>query len=325
MLFRSDEARRPAHEAIRLGLAIGGLRIDHPGAVDLADGHEGPRRVQRGEQEGDRARVGATAVVPVRGPGEDVPGGIQRSRHIHPVNVPPGALGSKASWWYACAMYATMLGLLTGCGGGADYTLSLTPVVAVPQTPFEGADDLELVLIGEDGEETRVSLGTPSSGETPSIGDLPALHDTRIAVEGWFGDEMVMRGLTEPLNAVHGKVSTDVFVAETENAAWFSDFPDGMYHPMLATLGGGRFWLGGGMANKALSGLPEKGQSATYELTLAPPEDGLGFVETGTLPTYVDADDTNQEERAYAGFTPLTVAGSDEGRILVTEIGRAHV
>lgn len=215
-------------------------------------------------------------------------------------------------------MYATLLGVLAGCGGGADYTLSLSPVVAVPQEPFGGVDRLDLVLRGADGEETRVTLGEPLSGDTPSVGGLPALKDTRIAVEGYFGDELVMRGLTEPLTASHGKVATDVFVAETENAAWFDEFPDGIYHPMVAALGGGRFWVGGGMATKALSGLPEKGQSSTWELTLAPPEDGLGFVETGTLPSYVDADGTSQEERAYAGFTPLSVAGSDQGAWLVT-------
>jgi hypothetical protein len=225
-------------------------------------------------------------------------------------------------------MLWTVSSLLVGCaggGGGADYTLHLSPVVASPQAPFEGLDRIDLVLTPEVGEALRVSLGAPSSGSTPEVTGLPALDATRIAVEGYRDGERVMRGLTEPITAETGDVEASVFVATTETAAWMSAVADGVYLPLLMPLGGGRFWLGGGVENNR-SGSPSKGRDDVLTLTLAPPDDGLMLVDAGTLPLYDDDAKPSTDpvtERMGATVTALTVAGTDEGKFLVTGGGRA--
>lgn len=208
---------------------------------------------------------------------------------------------------------------LTGCtgAGGADYTLHLTPVVASPQSPLEGLDRIDLVLTPAEGDPVRVPLDAPTSGGTPEVTGLPELVDTRIAVEGYRDGDLVLRGLTEPLTASSGEVEATVFVASTETTAWLGPLTEGLYLPLLAPLGGGRFWLAGGAGN-GRSNEPSKEQDAAYVLTLAPPDDGLAFQAIGTLPAYDDADGVSTTARMGATATVLTAAGDSQGMVLVT-------
>lgn len=215
-------------------------------------------------------------------------------------------------------MLLAVMGVFVGCtGGAADYTLHLTPVAASSQSPFEGLDRIDLVLTPAVGDALRVTLGSPSSGATPEITGLPPLEDTRIAVEGYAGDTLAMRGMTEPLTASDGVVEAKVFVASTETTAWLGALPEGLVLPMVVALGEGRFWVGGGATNNR-GGEPRKENDAVQVLSLAPPDENLAFVVTGTLPGYTDADGSQQTARMGATVTPLTVSGTDEGKVLVT-------
>ncbi|MFN7142368.1 MAG: hypothetical protein ACK4YP_01215 [Myxococcota bacterium] len=215
-------------------------------------------------------------------------------------------------------MLLAVMGVLVGCtGGAADYTLHLTPVAASSQSPFEGLDRIDLVLTPAVGDALRVTLGSPTSGATPEITGLPPLEDTRIAVEGYEGDTLAMRGMTEPLTASDGVVDAQVFVAATESTAWLGALPEGLQLPLLVALGNGRFWVGGGVTNNR-AGEPRKENDAVQILSLAPPDENLAFTAAGTLPGYTDADGNQQTARMGATVTPLTVSGTDAGKVLVT-------
>lgn len=215
-------------------------------------------------------------------------------------------------------MFIFLTGLLAGCSGGANYTLHLNPVVATLQTPFEGVDRLDLVLSSGNGDEPfRVEIDSPASGSTPKVKNLPALADTRISVEGFLDDKLIFRGMTEPLTATTGDVETDVFIASTEKVAWLGPLTDGLYLPMLTALGEGRFWLAGGVTNDR-GGAPNRGHKGMLTLTLAPPGEALAFTSIGDLPPYQTHDGATENTRMGAGFTPLTVKGPDQGKILVT-------
>lgn len=216
-------------------------------------------------------------------------------------------------------MLLIVSGWLTGCTGssGAEYTLELSPVLATSQSPFDGLDRLDLVLTEADGTTLRVSMDAPTSGSTPAVDGLPALEGTRIAVEGFKGDELILRGMTGPLTASSGVVKADVFIASTEKTAWLGSLTSGLFLPMLAPLGQGRFWLAGGLTND-INDAPVKGQKAMYILTLAPPDEGLAFATLGDLPDYETNDGAIESDRMGAGYTSLTVGGADQGKILVT-------
>lgn len=217
-------------------------------------------------------------------------------------------------------MLSLVSSVLIGCSGGgagADYTLHLTPVSSAAQNPFEGVDQLDLVLTPAVGEPVRVTLGEAASGATPEVSGLPPLEDTHIVVEGYTDGELVLRGRTEAITASEGDVEADVFVARTEATAWLGSLGEGVHLPLLLPLGDGRFWLGGGASNNR-SGEPRKGTDAVQILSLAPPGEGLGFAAVGALPAYLDADGETQTERMGATVTPLTVAGTDAGKVLVT-------
>jgi hypothetical protein len=216
-------------------------------------------------------------------------------------------------------MFLFVPSLLLGCtgSGGAEYTLQLTPLVASPQTPFEDLERIDLVLTPADGEPLRVPLDGATSGTTPEVTGLPPLVNTRITVEGYRDGEIVMRGRTEPLTASSGVVEATVFIASTEATAWLGALDVGLYHPMLAPLGEGRFWLGGGATNNR-SNEPGKGQDLAYTLSLAPPGADLSFVAATSLPAYLDSDAVPTTERTGATCTRLTVTGEDAGKLLIT-------
>lgn len=245
-------------------------------------------------------------------------GGKQDTRE-HAANVTSPVVRSKVAWWYAWPMLLIVSGLMTGCNGssGADYTLHLNPVVASLQTPFEGLDRVDLVLTPADGTPLRVPMEAPTSGSTPEVTGLPALEGTRISVEGFMGGDLILRGMTEPLTASSGVVEADVFIASTEKTAWLGPLTNGLYLPMLVSLGEGRFWLAGGLTND-LNNAPVKGQKDMYTLTLAPPGEGLAFTSSGELPQYETKADEMETARIGAGYTMLTVSGPSQGRILIT-------
>ncbi len=278
-----------------------------------------PFRAEHGEQTRRGFAVGTGAVIPVGDPGEGMRNRVKQGARVHACNVPSGGERSKRAWWYAYAMLLIASSWLTGCtgGGGADYTLHLTPVVASPQSPLEGLDRIDLVLTPAEGDPVRVPMDAPTSGGTPEVTGLPELLDTRIAVEGYRDGDLVLRGLTEPLTASTGDVEATVFVAATETTAWLGALTEGVHLPLLAPLGGGRFWLAGGAGNSR-TGEPSKGQDVAYVLTLAPPDEGLSFQSIGTLPPYEDADGASATARMGATCTVLTAAGDDQGKVLVT-------
>ncbi len=240
--------------------------------------------------------------------------------------MPSGVVRGKHARWYAPDMLRLVMGVLAGCtgdGGGADYTLHLTPVTSSAQNPFEGLDRIDLVLTPASGEPLRVTLGAPTSGSTPEVTGLPPLEETRITVEGYRDGLLAMRGLTEPLTASSGTVEAEVFVARTDASAWMEPLAEGLHLPLVAPLGNGRFWIGGGVTNNR-GGEPRKGNDLTQVLSLAPPAEGLAFTTSGALPTYTDADGVEQTARMGATFTPLTVAGADQGKLLVTGGSSTH-
>ncbi|MFZ5482526.1 MAG: Kelch repeat-containing protein [Myxococcota bacterium] len=204
-----------------------------------------------------------------------------------------------------------------GGGGGdvADFVLNLQPIVAERNQAdlFDELDKIDLVLDPRLGEPRRVELVGWESGSA-EITDLPALDETSIVVEGYLGGQLAIWGRTEPFTADTGEVEAQVFVAENDAAAWFESLPEGLWRPVLAALGDGQFLLAGGLANDR-AGAVGKGQDVIYELTLAPPV--LSFEEIGTLPTYLNGGAGEQTNRFGATFTPLTVSGTDEGKVLL--------
>lgn len=224
-------------------------------------------------------------------------------------------------------MLLPVLGALVGCtdggGGAAAYTLQLSPVTSASQNPFDGLDRIDLVLTPAVGDPLRVTLGVPTSGSTPEVTGLPALEETHIVVEGYSGDDLVMRGRTEALSASSGVVEADVFVARTDAAAWMQPLAEGVHLPLVLALGDGRFWIGGGATNNR-SGVAGKENDVARILSLAPPSADLAFEDAGALPVYLDADDNEQTARMGATVTPLRVAGADEGLVLVTGGAAVH-
>ncbi len=198
----------------------------------------------------------------------------------------------------------------------ADYRLRLRPVVPGNQSPFDGLDRVDLVVQPEVGEAVRTSLDVVSTGATPVAAGLPALENAVIYVEGYSGSDLVAWGRTETLTASTGDVETAVLVADTDRPAWFGALADPVMGGLVVSLGGGRFFLGGGV-NEGAGITLEQTLDTTGLLSLAPPTDTLAFVDTGTLPTYVDAYD-GDELRARSGATlsPITL-GAEAGHFLL--------
>lgn len=214
----------------------------------------------------------------------------------------------------ACAQGDSSEPTDTGTAPVTDYALRITPVVAANQSPFEGLDRLDLVFEPRTGESERISLGAPESGDTLPAEGLPALDETVIHVEGYAGGQLAAIGRTAALSGSSGEIDVSVLVTETDALAWMGALPEGVVDPIVAALGAGRFLIGGGMGSNR--GNLAKGQDALYTLDVREPTAGLALDALDTMPTYVDAGETERTERMGATFTQLT-AGARAGRWLL--------
>jgi hypothetical protein len=200
-----------------------------------------------------------------------------------------------------------------GCTSDPTFTLALTPVTGTSPDPFEGVDRYDLVVDPGGAAEERIPMTV--TGKTAEGVQVPSLAGVRVAVEGFEGDTLRLRGLTEPITAERGKHEETVFVSRAGSATWLPALAEPLYTPMVAALGDGRFWVAGGATNNR-SNVPGRSTDVVYDLTLAPPGD-LTFAALDTLPEYLDVDDEPHTERVGATATPLSVDGTDAGKLLI--------
>lgn len=223
--------------------------------------------------------------------------------------VPASGLLILASGLLACS----------GAGDGpiSDYTLDLQAVYATGQRPLEDLDLLQFVFHSPDGESSRESIESPGDG-TLTLTNLPALDETTLVIEGYRDDALVSRGRTAPLSATTGAVEARVFIAETDAAAQLTAISDGIYLPLVASLGGGRFLIAGGIEGQGDDNLRRYATDSVNVLTLAPPGETLAFEPLGaTLPAYEDARGDSITRRVGASFTELRAAGDNQGKFLL--------
>lgn len=201
-----------------------------------------------------------------------------------------------------------------GIGGVANYTLHLVPVVPSNETPFEGAEKVELEVVSSGAAPVTVDLGSLAAGDKGLATDLPELVDATITVSAWRGDEQVAWGRATGINLVTGELDLAVFVARPGQVGWFPSYPERSFSPAVAALGDGRFISMGGAATGG-TGRLNREVAGIYTLDLTPPESALAFTEAGTVPEWTDANGaTHDAGRSGFRLLPIQVAGNDEGK-----------
>lgn len=224
-------------------------------------------------------------------------------------------------------MLLALLPLLEGCtspsseSGVADpaFTVKLAPVVPFNEAPFADLDALDLVLDPDGAAPDRYTLDeVPASGGTTATPQLPPFTDTVVQVEGYTAGALVSLGRSAPLTGSEGVVDATVFVAQVDAAAALGSLSPGLYRPMLAALGDGRFLVAGGVTEASSGGATTltDGVFTVGILDLTTPEPDLAFVSTEEVDPWVDVTGGAHAERFGATLSPLTV-GEDAGRFLV--------
>ncbi|MCK6506821.1 hypothetical protein L6R53_26195 [Myxococcota bacterium] len=216
---------------------------------------------------------------------------------------------------------AALLAACTGGGGegGADYSLSITPVLP----PNQGAlltelDSMDLVFDALGDEPVVMPLSSLAAGDSSTFDDLPALEGTVLELRGYVGSTLRAYGRTAPLTLQTGGLDLRVLVSAVDEVGHLADLPDPSAFGALAAGGDGRFLLFGGNEEGVFG---TESTSSILALSLAPASDDLAFTELEVQMPPRDAQaagDDGGEGRICHSATPLT-RGNHElvGRVLV--------
>lgn len=215
-------------------------------------------------------------------------------------------------------LLAPAVALLAACNGGeaeggADYSLSITPVLP----PNQGAlltelDSMELVFDATGEAPTVLSLSSLAAGDSSSFAELPALDGTVLELRGYVGSTLRAYGRTAPLTLQTGSLDIRVLVSAVDEVGHLADLPDPSSFGALAAGGAGRFLLFGGSEEGVFA---TESTAAILALSLSPASEGLAFEE---LEVEMPPRDDGGEGRICHSATPLT-RGNHElvGRVLV--------
>lgn len=207
--------------------------------------------------------------------------------------------------------------LATGCssGAGVEYDLNLIPITPGNQSPFTDLDRLTLTLEPAAGASQSFDLAAVTG--SPQVLNLGPLEETRVAIEGYIGDDLVTFGRSTPITIDSDTYTENVLVSDVDSFGWLNVMVDGVTHGAAAPDGAGSFYLFGGS-----SGLNSRGEhvyDSIISLTVAPPNDSLAFEELNvSMPEYQsDYSEETQSERMGHTATLLTGTGPNAGQILI--------
>ena len=204
----------------------------------------------------------------------------------------------------------------TACSGGADYTLQLRPLVPQNQSPFEGADRLDLILAHSNGEVERHALSATSGSAL--LEDLGPLEGTVLRLEVILSDQIVALGRTSALDLVTGQNERNILLAERDDLAWLEAHSEGLYLPSLVSIGNGRFLVFGGLSMNSSSALGRKGKKI-FGIDLGDPTDPTTLEELGEMPEYPAGlhGDNGTVTARHGATAVLLQQGPHAGKVLV--------
>lgn len=221
-------------------------------------------------------------------------------------------------------LLAPAAALLVACNGGegeggADYAMSITPVLPPNQAALlTELDRMDLVFDALGETPTVLALESLEAGDSSTFDELPALEGTVLELRGYVGNNLRAYGRTTPLTLETGSLDLRVLVSAVDEVGHLADLPDPTAFGALAAGGDGRFLLFGGNEEGVFG---TESHAKIHALTLAPASQDLAFEELEVQMPPRDADasgDDGGEGRVCHSATPLT-RGNHElvGRILV--------
>ena len=197
--------------------------------------------------------------------------------------------------------------LVMGCTGGANYSLNLIPIIPDNQSPFSGADRIDLVFEPEEGDELVYTLDETSG--SPRLEQLPALSRTSISVRAYDREELVAFGRSRPFTMAQGENEQQVLVAETDSLSWFSKMETNLGGSAVAAYNGS-FYIFGGETDvlDIFSDVDGVGVNTIWRLDVAPAGPLMAQTMEITLPTHAKGSDT------WAGATATNIG---DGQFLI--------
>jgi len=210
---------------------------------------------------------------------------------------------------------AALLSACTGGGGGsgADYTLTVTPVLPHNQgSLLSELDRMDLVVQPQTGDAEVLALTGLSTGDTSTFDKLPALDGATLMLKGYSGANLVAYGRTELQSIETGEVVVRILVSRVDDFAEMNDLGTATGFAALAPAGSGRFLLFGGNKKGVY---PDSASDQILSFDVAPPNEGLIFQ---TLAATMPPRDDGGAGRICATATLLTRGDHDQrGQILV--------
>lgn len=212
--------------------------------------------------------------------------------------------------------------LLAACSDGVEYSLDLDIITPGNQDPFANLDRLVLTLEPERGSGESFELSSTSGN--PQLERLGALTNTRIALEGYVGDELVSFGRTVSLSMGDGDTRTEpVLMAEVDAFAWMGELDIGRGIGAAASDGQGGFFVFGGANDLAIGS--GDGTSAVFKINIAPPDAALSFEQVAALPDYEAQQDRATHSERVGHTATLLTEGPNAGKILITGGSAAYI
>lgn len=210
-------------------------------------------------------------------------------------------------------MAPALLAACSGGEGGADYDLTITPVLPRNQGALlTELDRMDLVV--QDGSEDppTFELQSLTAGDSSVFDELSALDGAVLELRGYVGNTLRAYGRTEPLTLSTGSLELRILVAAVDGFGEMNPLSQPSSFSALGAGGNGRFVLFGGNEDGVYS---DESTDAIWALDLAPPTDGLLFEE---LDVVMPPRDDGGEGRICHSATALTRGDHDlVGRILV--------
>lgn len=205
-----------------------------------------------------------------------------------------------------------------GCSGDSqtgtvyDYTLTITPVEPLNQSPFSDLSRLDLVIEPSVGDPSTYTLSTAASGSSPTVTGLGPLDDATLALEGYGAADMVSFGRSDPVSAEDGEQEVRILVSEVDRFAWFNPLTTASFGGAMASAGDGKFLLFGGNGTGTAPSGETNVADTVWGVDVAPPDGAFTFSEVGTMPANDDGDSVRM-----AGTATTLENSDDAGLILV--------
>lgn len=197
--------------------------------------------------------------------------------------------------------------------GGAEYTLTVTPILPLSQSPFV-ADTLRVTRVEADGGLSAMDLGAPQDPMVALGEDLGALIDTSLVFEWLDGGTVVGRGRTEPLTISEGDVALTVLAGTPDAVGWLGSLTEAVANPNVIPVGDGVFHVFGGVGYG--SGQWVRSVEEVQLVALVEPDGAFTTSVIGTLPEWEDEMGESQDGLYGSIVAPIRV-GVDAGRIFV--------